>query len=53
MHLLWFNKKLIIYLNVPTYFSKDFKNHYSDDKKMLQCLSDNIQGISIKHEGFL
>ena len=24
-------KKLIIYLNEPTYFSKDSKNHYSND----------------------
>ena len=31
MHLLWFNKKFIIYLDGPTYFSKDSKNHFSDD----------------------
>ena len=31
MYLLWFNKNLIIYLDGPTYFSKDSKNHYSDD----------------------
>ena len=31
MYLLWFNKKLIIYLDGPTYFSKDSKNHSSDD----------------------
>ena len=31
MYLLWFNKKFIIYLDGPTYFSKDSKNHSSDD----------------------
>ena len=30
-YLLWFNKKLIIYLDGPIYFSKDSKNHSSDD----------------------
>ena len=33
-----FNKKLIIYLDGPTYFFKIFKNHCGDDMWLPQML---------------
>ena len=39
MYVLWFNKKLIIFLDEPTFFSKDSKNHSSDDTLLQKNVS--------------